>query len=192
MKIGVRIRRLREERGMSQAELARRAGISPQYMCDIELDRANPALGTLERVAAALGVTVAALVTDWKVEEVVEVPVIGRVPAGGPVVSEETVVGYLPLPRSLADEGYICLEVRGDSMEGAGIYDGDHVLVKLQPTAESGQTVVARVGGEVTVKRLYRVGDKVRLEPANARYRRIEPEEVEVIGVVKKVIRSVD
>lgn len=191
MKVGERIRRLREERGWSQAELARRTRLSPQYMCDIELGKASPALNTLERIAAALGVPVAGLLSDRMTEEVVEVPVLGRVPAGGPVVSEETVIGYLPLPRRYADEGFICLEVRGDSMEGAGIYDGDHVLVKLQPTAENGQTVVARVGGEVTVKRFYRVGDKVRLEPANAAHRPIEPEEVEIIGVVKKVIRDV-
>jgi repressor LexA len=195
MKLGERIRKLREEKGITQAELARRAGLSPQYMCDIELDRANPGLKVLERLASALEVSLGAMLDETlpfsRAEEVVEVPVIGRVPAGGPVLSEETIIGYLPLPRRFAEEGFICLEVRGDSMEGVGIYDGDHVLVKLQPTAENGQTVVARVEGEVTVKRFYRVGDKVRLEPANANYRPIEPGQVEIIGVVKKVIRDV-
>ncbi|MGB9885718.1 MAG: transcriptional repressor LexA [Moorellales bacterium] len=195
MNLGERIRRLREERGLSQAELARRSGLSPQYLCDIELNKANPGVRTLEKIATGLGVPPSRLLEDpvslARAEAVVEVPVIGRVPAGGPVVSEETVIGYLPLPRRFAEEGFICLEVSGDSMEGVGIYDGDCVLVRLQPTAENGQTVVARVDGEVTVKRFYRVGNKVRLEPANAGYRPIEPQQVEIIGVVKKVIRDV-
>lgn len=76
-------------------------------------------------------------------------------------------------------------------MEGVGIHDGNYVLVRLQPTAESGETVIARVDGEVTCKRLYNVGGKIRLEPANDKYRPLEPERVEIIGVVRKVIKDV-
>ncbi|MFZ3171925.1 MAG: transcriptional repressor LexA [Carboxydocellales bacterium] len=120
------------------------------------------------------------------------IPILGFVPAGGPVMTEENIEGYIPLPTLLLkNTDDFCLKVKGDSMEDVGINNGDLVLVHPQPTAENGQTVIARINGEVTCKRFYKTDSKCILEPANSKYKPIDCEEVEIIGIVVKVIKSV-
>jgi repressor LexA len=193
--VGETIRRLREEAGLSQRALARKAGLSSQYLSDIEVGRTSPSLKSLEKLAGALQIAPGRLLQgqDQFSSQVVQVPVLGRVPAGGPVVSEEVILGYLPLPRKLASEDTFCLEVRGESMQDLGIDSGDYVLVRVQPTAENGQVVIARVEGEVTCKRYYHTGRMISLEPANRRFHplRLEAGEIEIVGVVTNVIKRV-
>jgi repressor LexA len=98
----------------------------------------------------------------------VPVPVIGQVTAGVPILAEQNIEDYLAVPAEFADgaETFV-LRVRGDSMIEAGILDGDFLIVRRQQTADNGDIVVARIGDEATVKRFYREGDRVRLQPAN-------------------------
>jgi len=101
----------------------------------------------------------------------VRIPVLGRVPAGGPREAIEEVEGELLLDPDLVGEGEVfSLRVKGDSMTGAHICDGDHVLVRSQARAEDGEIVVAVIDGEATVKRFRRWKGKVRLEAANPAY----------------------
>ena len=101
----------------------------------------------------------------------VRVPVLGRVPAGPPREAVEEVEGELFLDPALLGEGEVfSLRVKGDSMTGAHICDGDYVLVRAQRNAEDGEIVVAVVDGEATVKRLRLRKGKVRLEAANPEY----------------------
>ncbi len=101
----------------------------------------------------------------------VRIPILGRVPAGGPREAIEEVEGELLLDPDLAGEGEVfSLRVKGDSMTGAHICDGDHVLVRSQARAEEGEIVVAVIDGEATVKRFRRWKGKVRLEAANPAY----------------------
>jgi repressor LexA len=101
----------------------------------------------------------------------VRVPVLGRVPAGGPREAIEEVEGELLLDPDLVGEGEVfSLRVKGDSMTGAHICDGDHVLVRSQARAEEGEIVVAVIDGEATVKRFRRWKGKVRLEAENPAY----------------------
>jgi len=101
----------------------------------------------------------------------VRIPVLGRVPAGGPREAIEEVEGELLLDPDLVGEGEVfSLRVKGDSMTGAHICDGDHVLVRSQARAEEGEIVVAVIDGEATVKRFRRWKGKVRLEAANPAY----------------------
>ena len=98
----------------------------------------------------------------------VRVPVLGRIPAGPPLEAVEEVEGELFLDPTLLGEGEIfSLRVKGDSMTGAHICDGDYVLVRAQRNAEDGEIVVAVIDGEATVKRLRLRKEKVRLEAAN-------------------------
>lgn len=124
--------------------------------------------------------------------QMVEIPIIGRVPAGGPVIAEENFEGMMPLPLKFVQgrENVFCLRVTGDSMIDVDIQDGDYVLVHQQPTAENGQTVVARINGEVTIKRFYKLENIIRLEPANSHYKALESREVEIVGVAFKVIKD--
>ncbi len=120
-------------------------------------------------------------------------PVVGRVAAGQPVLAEENIEEYVDIP-SLAggDEGEYILAITGDSMIGAGIHHGDHVVVRGQDTAQDGEIVVALVGdAEATVKRFFREADHVRLQPENDALEPIVSTEVTVLGKVVGVLRRV-
>ncbi len=121
------------------------------------------------------------------------VPLVGRVAAGGLALAVEEAEGSVPVrPRPGAD--LFALRVRGDSMVGAAILDGDIVIVRRQPTAESGEIVVALVGDEATVKRLRRVAGQVELHPENPRFSPIvvAPEAVQILGKVVEVRRHLE
>jgi repressor LexA len=120
-----------------------------------------------------------------------ELPLFGTIAAGKPLmveVSDETI----PVPQHLTSRGenYV-LKVRGDSMMDDGILDGDLVIIARRETAENGEMVVANVNGEVTLKRLYREGERVRLQPANSMMNPIyaAAREVAVQGVVVGLMR---
>ena len=123
-----------------------------------------------------------------------EIPFPGAIAAGKPFeLIEEG--DQLKVPRFLLSHGKnLALRVRGDSMVDAGIRDGDIVIVRRQRTAENGQTVVALVNGEATVKRFYRVGGRVELRPANPLLKSTFVEEgsgtFEIRGIVIGLIRS--
>jgi repressor LexA len=130
-------------------------------------------------------------------EPVVTVPVLGRVAAGVPVLSDENFEGSVSLGRSLlpASRKLFALRVRGDSMIDKGIFDGDLVMVSSQSTADSGQIVVAMVDGEATVKTLRRLKNHIRLEPANEHFepiviRRQDFTPTSILGVVTGVYRQ--
>lgn len=118
------------------------------------------------------------------------IPVLGRVPAGSPREAIELVEEELLLDPSLAGEGEVfALRVRGDSMEGAHICEGDYVLVRAQQTAEDGEIVVAVVDGEATVKRIRRHKEGIRLEPANPAYRPLDvPNGSPTVRIAGKVV----
>jgi len=123
-------------------------------------------------------------------KKVVPLPVVGHVAAGTPILAQENIEDYIPLPvEFLRDtEGFI-LRVHGDSMIGAGIYDGDYVIVRRQPTARNGDIVVARLEDDATVKRFYREADHVRLQPENPALEPILARDVHIEGKVVGVIR---
>ena len=116
-----------------------------------------------------------------------QIPVVGVVTAGLPILAVENQEGTLCWD---GDPNCFALRVRGDSMIGAGILDGDKVVVRPQPTAYDGQIVVARIGDEATVKRLRRRDGQVWLMPENDNYAPIDGTEAELIGIVKAVVRE--
>lgn len=120
-----------------------------------------------------------------------QVPLVGRIAAGNPILAEEQIEDTLSIPEEFTSAGTLfALKVRGDSMIEAGILDGDTVIVRQQPEANDGDIIAALVDGEeATVKHLSRQGGVVRLIPANAAYEPIEPERVEVLGKVVSVLR---
>ena len=116
-----------------------------------------------------------------------QIPVVGVVTAGLPILAVENQEGYMAWD---GDPGCFALRVRGESMIGAGILDGDKVVVRPQSTAEDGQIVVARIEDEATVKRLYRRKGQVWLLPENDAFSPIDGTNAEIIGVVKAVVRE--
>jgi repressor LexA len=124
-------------------------------------------------------------------DHLIPVPIIGRVTAGEPILAVENQEGTMTLPKDFVGSGEnFLLRVRGDSMIGAGILDGDLVLVRRQDTADNGDIVVALVNGEeATVKRFFREKDYIRLQPENEHLEPIITKELRVLGKVIGVLR---
>jgi repressor LexA len=119
-------------------------------------------------------------------------PLVGQVAAGEPILADENIEDYLEVPDVIGGEtGDYILRVKGDSMIGAGILEDDFVVVRQTKVADDGEIVVAMIEGEATVKSFYREKDKVRLEPANKAYKPIRTADVELLGRVVGVFRSV-
>ena len=122
--------------------------------------------------------------------EVVNVPLLGRVAAGEPLLAVENVESYFPIPAEyMPNEETFILKVKGESMINAGIFDGDNILVQHQETAEIGDMVVALVGDSATVKTFYKEEDHYRLQPENDTMEPIIVEECKVLGKVFGVFR---
>lgn len=127
-----------------------------------------------------------------QVSRSVEVPVLGRIAAGGPILAEQQVEDVFPLPRDLVGEGELFgLEVRGDSMVDAAICDGDYVVIRRQPDANNGDIVAAMIDGEATVKTFKRTPGQVWLLPHNEDYSPIDGNQATILGKVTAVLRRV-
>lgn len=122
--------------------------------------------------------------------QVTQVPLLGRVTAGAPIYAYEEVVAHIPFPADRYKGSQLfALRVSGESMINAGILDGDIVVAEKVPTAYNGEIVVALLGDEATVKRLYREDGHVRLQPENELYEPIICDDVSVLGRVISCIR---
>ena len=122
--------------------------------------------------------------------EVVNVPIIGNVAAGQPILATENIENYFPIPAEyIPNQNVFMLHVKGESMINAGICDGDNVLVKQQPTASNGDMVVALVDDSATVKTYYKEDGYYRLQPENDTMAPIIVTDLTILGVVFGVIR---
>ena len=118
-------------------------------------------------------------------------PLVGHVAAGQPILAEENIEEYVQTPQLAGgDEGQYLLKVRGESMKNIGILDGDVVVVRRQDTANDGEIVVALVGEEATVKRFFQESDHVRLQPENDEMEPIRSRDVQILGRVVGLMRS--
>ncbi len=122
----------------------------------------------------------------------VDVPILGRIAAGGPILAEQAVEDIFSLPKQLVGEGTLfLLEVKGDSMIEAAICDGDYVVIRQQPDAVNGDIVAALIGEEATVKTFKRTPGQVWLLPHNPAYEPIDGNEASILGKVVAVLRRV-
>ena len=122
--------------------------------------------------------------------EMVNVPMVGRVAAGEPLLAEQNITDYFPIPVDLLpNEEVFMLKVRGDSMINVGIFDGDDLIVARSSSARNGEIVVAMVGDGATVKRFYKENGHYRLQPENDTMDPIIADEVLVLGKVIGLIR---
>ena len=124
-------------------------------------------------------------------KEMVEVPVIGKITAGEPILAVENVTDTFPIPIDfVGNSESFMLTVRGESMIEAGILDGDYILVKKQNVANNGEIVVALIGDEATVKTFYKEKDHIRLQPENSTMDPIIVPNCEILGKVAGVFRK--
>ncbi|MCP5514705.1 MAG: transcriptional repressor LexA [Spirochaetales bacterium] len=131
---------------------------------------------------------------NFDVDEVINVPLLGNVAAGVPLLSEENLDGYIPVPvRYLKKGQHFALKVKGDSMKDAGILEGDTALIVHQVTAENGNIVVALLNDEaVTLKRFYRETNRIKLKAENPVYPPIYTQNVRILGKLVCLVRNYD
>jgi repressor LexA len=135
------------------------------------------------------------LIDDRKKENlpyVGRVPLLGTVAAGKPLLCEENLDGYITLtePFVRPDKTYFALRVRGTSMIGAGILEGDLAVVEQSSTAVDGQIVVAVLDDAITLKRYYKEATRVRLQPENSAFQAIYCQDVRIVGTLSNILRT--
>lgn len=124
-------------------------------------------------------------------EQTVEVPILGNVAAGVPLLAEENLEGTVRIPAAQLKSGnHFAMHVRGDSMQGVGIMDGDLAIIRQQPVANNGDIVVAMVDEAVTLKRFIKEKNRVRLQAENDAYPPIFTQSVRVVGKLAHLMRS--
>ena len=125
-------------------------------------------------------------------KEMVEVPIVGKISAGAPILAVENIVDTFPIPLDfVGNSESFMLTVRGESMIEAGILDGDYILVKAANTARNGQIVVALIEDEATVKTFYKETDHIRLQPENSLMEPILVPDCTILGIVAGVFRKI-
>lgn len=175
---GARIRRRREELGMTQDALAEKLSMNKSTITRYENGAIEKIKApVLEKLAEALNVTHTYLTGETDTEssgvlqaKSVKIPVLGYVRAGVPVSAVENVLDYEEIPAAMAKTGeFFALKIKGDSMEPR-ITDGDVVIVRQQSSVENGETAVVLVGEESTVKKFYRSSAGIKLVATNPKY----------------------
>lgn len=191
------IKRKRKEKGLTQEELGKLLGVNKGAVSKWEAGRVqNIKRSKLLQLAKILDVSPNELLDDYEEKpKAVTIPVLGTIPAGVPIEEIEDIIDYEEISEKLAERGeYFALKIKGDSMEPR-IHDGDVVIVRCQPDAETGDVVIATVERENgTCKRLKKTDTGLMLLPFNSRYdpyvfskREIAEKPVKIIG---KVIES--
>lgn len=208
MSLGENIKMYRKAKRLTQQELAELSKLSRSYIADVERDRYNPSVDTLQTIASALGIKPSALMgeeeplneskmikLDMTTVEMIKIPVYGEIRAGYNSLAQQDIIGYEIVSKdSVADGEYFFLIVKGDSMIEEGIREGMRVLVRKQRTCQHGKIGVVVVNGdEGTLKRVFYEDDNVILQASN---RNIPPrvypiEDVMIQGQVTQVIFDV-
>lgn len=177
-------------------ELGKHLGIKSLRGVTTHLD-AIAKKGFLKREPRARSISLLDLVAPF--ERAIRVPIVGRIRAGAPVLAQEHVEGHVVVDGSwmggsqVQAADHFALRVHGDSMITAGILDGDFVIVRQQPTAEPGDIVVALLGDDATVKRFFKDGERIRLQPAHPTMAPIfvdPPQPFAILGKVVAVFRQ--
>ena len=122
--------------------------------------------------------------------EMVSIPVIGQVAAGQPILAEQNIESYFPVPADMVPNGEsFALKVKGDSMINVGIYNGDQIFVKCCQSANNGDTIVALIDDSATVKTFYKEDGHIRLQPENDSMEPIIVDQCQILGKVFGVFR---
>lgn len=195
--INDRLKKLRNEKNLTQRELAKLLKLSPSTIAMYETGQRMPDPETLQKIADFFGVSVDYLLGRSDIPnpgklgiipvgETIKVPVIGVIRAGEPILAEENIIGYEDIPAELAKTGeFFFLKVTGDSMINARIYENDLVLIRKQSDVDDGDIAVVLIENEnATLKRIFKNNGTMILHPENPKYkpRIIINEDVKIIG----------
>jgi repressor LexA len=178
--------RVLEQKGLLRRDPNRPRAIEVRYPADVADSARRGSLGAVRQTA--YDETGAGDVHP----DAVNVPVVGRIAAGGPILAEQDIEEVFPLPRAMVGEGTLfMLRVKGESMIEAAICDGDWVVVRQQPNAENGDIVAAMIDGEATVKTFKKTKNEILLLPHNPAFEPIDGKDATILGKVVTVLRRV-
>ena len=212
MKLGEYIKEYRQTKSISQRQFANICGVSNGYISMLEEGKNPrtgepliPSLPTLKKISSAMNISLHDLIAsvedmpiDMTEKENIhtydnilplpkhkKIPLLGTIACGEPIFAEENLDGYTLCPEDV--EADFCLRCKGDSMIGARIHDGDIVYIKQQQTIENGEIAAVLIDDEATLKRVYKKGDSLILQPENPAYEplifvREEMNEVRILG----------
>lgn len=199
--LGNKLRELRKQRGWTLQYLANSLGLKGfSTYSNWEYGRSTPDLDILKKIADLYEVPLDYLAnhdslanSEHRKIQTLTVPLLGTITAGKPILAEEHIRDWMEIPNmwNLKKDEVFVLEVKGDSMTGSRIYEGDKVVVKVQPDVESGEIAVVNVNGsDATLKRVKKIDGKVFLFPDNPRYQTqiVSHEDARIIGKVVSVI----
>lgn len=186
-------KRLEENYCPTMQEIATKFGVTKGTVCNYmaELE----ARGLLERKKENGRFNVSTAQTNKTLASILNIPVVGEIACGTPILAEENIDNYVYISRDFLGEGnFFALRAKGDSMIEANIFDGDTVIVRQQDSAEEGQIVVALINDEATLKRYYfdKAKKQIRLHPENSTMSDMFFDKVNIQGIVKKVIKDVE
>lgn len=173
----------------SQQEIANKFNVTKQ--CISKYIKEMSELGMLKTSGRSRGIMTKTMMKTQN--SVSNIPVVGSIACGSPLLAEENIESYLPIPKKFLGSGnYFILKAKGDSMINASISDGDYVIVKQQKVAEEGQIVVALIDDEATLKRFYvdKQRKQIRLHPENDNMQDMFYDNVVIQGVAIKIIKD--
>ena len=186
-----------KDNGISATEIAEKLGITRSALSSWKLGKATPSPEMLQKLAEIFEVSVDYLVGETHqpgdTEHISYIPILGSVPAGNPVEAVEYHEASFPIPKKLKRNIDFGLKVKGSSMIGAGIIEGDIVFVKCISEARNKQIVVATIDGEATIKRFYKNGDSIILKPENNDFEPIliQPDNAfRLVGIITGLYRK--
>lgn len=206
--IGAKLKRLREQRGLSQRKLAMIVGLDRGYISQLEAGKTiSITLRTAETLAKGLGIPPSAFFSEieeipprsiksilteaqerYEALKLLELPIRGVVPAGYPFAEEEHIEGYVHVPMEeligINLKELYTLRVSGNSLEGDNISSGDLVIVEPTTDVIEGKIYIVRLGNEVCARHVYKMNDYLRLVSSNGNYKEIKATEVEIQGRV--------
>lgn len=170
-----RLKEARLRRGYSQLHLSKLVGLSAGAISMYEIGKREPDIQTLNKICDVLMVDVKDLITSdipagfEPLPPMKAIPLVGTIACGEPILAEQNISEYIPAPADVKAD--FALRCKGDSMTGAGIYDGDLVYIRKQSTVENGQIAAVRIGDEATLKRVQMIDDLMILAPENPAYK---------------------
>lgn len=174
MTFGAKLKNIRLAMKLSQDEFAKKLNTTKQVISRYETEQRTPKISIAQEYADILGVSLYDLIDnniDFSSVSAVRIPVLGKVAAGIPITAVENIIDYEEIPSSMAETGeYVALQINGSSMEPR-MFEGDVVIVKVQPTVDSGEVAVVIINGnEATVKKVQLRPDGIVLRPFNSAY----------------------
>lgn len=170
------LRKILQERNIRQSELARMAGINKSSLSEYLSENYAPKYDNVVRIARALEVPLSTFLEGDDLPDIKkndgqqdkEIPILGRIAAGMPLLAQENIEGYMPRVNGM--DADFCLRISGDSMINARICDGDIVYIKQQPEVENGEIAAVLINDSATLKRVYKKDDTVELHAENPKY----------------------